>query len=170
MPFANKKVNLAFWIAGLVAIGLMASTAHAATNAASEAPQFTPVNFWVGPVDVSTKTSFFVDFDVYMASTTANQQSNAVALNFQSCNGSPLQLRTRTRHLVNGETLLPLKGGPGATTAIRWSRPMGVPPAGQAVKLHLSFIGTQPGYFCLYISDASEPFGPRYVQVDLGMK
>lgn len=52
MPFANKKVNLAFWIAGLVAIGLMASTAKAATP---DLGQPLSVNWTVG----SAPTTFY---------------------------------------------------------------------------------------------------------------
>ena len=157
----------------LVAAALAAATtANAATNLNGAASQAAPVNFWISPIATSTQDQFIVSFDLYMASTTENAETRPVALRFQTCNGASLKMSERTRHLTNGETLVGTKGGGpyDEVTAMQWTRLMGVPPIANAVKLHLSFISDQPGNFCLYISDASEPFGPRYVQISIGMK
>ncbi len=152
----------------IVALAVLAIPAFAS----AETPQFTPVNFGVGPVETSDAGNFVVTFDVYMTSTTQSSQTKAAALNMTSCNGVPLQLAHRTRHLSNGESLVQTKGGGpyDDVTGLRWTRPSGTPAAGNPAVLQMSFIGVQPGYFCLMIQDASDPFGPRYASVDIGMK
>jgi len=166
IPTRKQGAHMAALFGALIIVVL----ATTRCNANAETPQFAPVNFWVSPVSISTQSGVLVDFDVYMASTTAVMQPNAVGLIFQSCNSAPLQLSTRTRHLANGETLMPVNGGPGAVYTMRWSRPMGAPRAGSAVKLHLSFVAPQGSNFCLGIRDASGLDGPRYVQIAFGMK
>ena len=159
----SKKIT--FLLALVGALAVLAGVANA------ETPQYYPVNVWVGPLtELTGSTGETVSFDVYMTSTTATPQTNPAAVNMQSCDGSALHL-ARTRHLSNGEALTGGKGGPGATTALVWSRAMGAPADGRAASLHMTFTVTQPGgQFCLQIWDASEFAGGAYTRINLGMK
>ena len=162
-----RKSIISLVLATAITACCYSTVAYGATR---ETPRFAPVNFWVGPVTTSQKMNFFIDFDLYMSSTTANAQPNAVALLLHSCNNEPIRLNGRTRHLAGGERLDGVAGGPEGPTVMLWSRPMGAPGDGKTVKLHLSFIGNPSGIFCLNIWDASELDGGRYETVQFGMK
>src|SRR4051812_31299983 len=101
----RRKIWLYIVIAfGVVAFALAVAgiLANNAASATFETPLYAPVNFYVSSPTVSAKTGFYVDFDIYVQSTTAQRQTNAVALKFTNCNSVPLQLHARTRHLSGG--------------------------------------------------------------------
>ena len=135
------------------------TNANARSFASKEASPFSAIDFWAGPMHVTTKMNSFVDVTLYMASPT-NTATGDAGVRIIPCGGQAFSLG-RTRHLGNGENLSELPN-----SFVLWERKQGAPPSGHPASLHLRFevvpmVNKGPTGFCAYVQDASDPsIGP----------